>query len=110
MRLIHMEEEEQNALCDLRPGHLERRPLEPVELVDSLLDLLAVLQDGGELLLERRFLLLDAVDHVHGLGVDLLLHRLLCAFQLACLVPQGTYFDAGEVVRCPFAAEQADSN
>lgn len=61
---------------DLLPRFPEGLLLVLVERLDRLFDLALVAHDRLHHLLERGFLLLDAVDHVHDFGVDLFLHAL----------------------------------
>lgn len=61
---------------DLNPGLVKSLLFVLVQVYDGLFNLALVASYGLDHVLQRRLLLLDAVDHVHDLGVDLLLHSL----------------------------------
>ena len=61
---------------DLNPGLVKSLLLVLVQVDDGFFDLALITNHRLHHVLQRRFLLLNAVNHVHDLGVDLVLHPL----------------------------------
>lgn len=68
---------------DFRPRLKQGFLLILIERDDRLLDLLLIPNNRLHHILQRNLFLLHAVDHVHHLGVDLLLHALEALGQVA---------------------------